>query len=224
MDVTAQDVERARLLALRLRHFLGTLNRNPIPVEERSEREATPMNTGSEPTSDTLPIESTIVQLEAMYRAVTGREPQDGESSYAPIPAEKDPAAHVENQLSRLIELLASAAIEPPSPAWTPPVCVWENDAEVIYCVDLPGVGRENVEVRLQGNLLAVSGSRPAPGGQVAWLRASERPLGAFRRAIVLPPAAHSGEASAQLRDGVLEVRVRKEPLATYAPKSVPVN
>ena len=224
MDVSAQDVERAQLLAIRLRGFLDSLKRNEAPVEERRETEAISMNTGLEPTSDTVPIEATIVHLETMYRAMTGKDPANGETSYAPIPAEKDPAAHVEGQLSRLLEMLGPAPAEPQTPPWTPLVSVWENDSELIFCVDLPGVSREHVDVRVQGNLLAISGTRPAPAGQDSWLRASERPLGPFRRTVVLPPGACSGEPTARMRDGVLEVRVRKEPPYAPTPKTVPVN
>jgi len=84
------------------------------------------------------------------------------------------------------------------------------NDAFVIN-VDLPGVEDDNIEVQVMGNRLTVSGRREAEetreGDRYV---AIERAYGAFTRSFVLPDSADLDHVEAQLRNGVLEIKVPK--------------
>ena len=170
-------------------------------------------------------IEQSIGRLEQLYQAVTGREAPPLETPYAPIPAEKDPTLHVEKQLDRLIQLLGQTEFgSQPKPAWAPPVAVWESDTEVLVSVDLPGVTREQVEIVTHGKLLTITGARQAPGGHEFRLRASEAPIGTFRRAILLPSLTRPIEPKAEMKQGVLELRIPKEPGQDTTPRSIRVH
>ena len=93
--------------------------------------------------------------------------------------------------------------------AFEPTVDVWESDGEIIVEAELPGVSGEDIDLRLDGDTLVLSGRLPESGdGRGAYLRI-ERPRGRFSRLVRLP-AGVSGEPQAALRGGVLEVRVRK--------------
>jgi HSP20 family protein len=166
-------------------------------------------------------IEETIQQVEMLYRSMTGRDAPPAEGAYAPIPAEKDPSRHVEEQMDRLLSLLGPV---PASrvPTWAPAASVAESEAEVVICLDLPGVPREAVQMQQQGELLTVSGERPWPRDEDAPLRLNERPLGAFRRTLWLP--ARPAELTARLRDGVLEIRIRKEVRTEPQAKTISVT
>src|SRR4051812_22811436 len=52
-------------------------------------------------------IDEAIGQVENLYRAVTGKDFPQSETPYAPIPAEQDPAAHVKEQMDRLLTALS---------------------------------------------------------------------------------------------------------------------
>ena len=84
------------------------------------------------------------------------------------------------------------------------------NDAFAIH-VDLPGVDEEDIEVQVTGNRLTVSGRREAEetreGDRYV---AIERAYGAFSRSFVLPDSADVEHVEAQLRNGVLEIKVPK--------------
>lgn len=56
----------------------------------------------------TLDVDRTMGQLTRLYRAITGRDVPLSSTPYAPIPANKAPAQHVEEQLDRLLDVLAS--------------------------------------------------------------------------------------------------------------------
>jgi HSP20 family protein len=168
-------------------------------------------------------IDETIAQVESLYRALTGAPSPPNDTPYAPIPAEKDPVQHVEEQMGRLLELLGPA---PPGPAmtaaWMPPMTVWESDGEILVCLDLPGLKREQVEVAIRGETITVSGVRLAHPG--VKLRSSEGALGPFRRTLMIPAAMRGAEPIAQMKDGVLEIRVPKPPAEASISRSVPVH
>lgn len=180
----------------------------------------------TEQTTSTMPaIDESIGRLEDLYQTVTGREAPPAETPYSPIPAEKDPTQHVERQLDRLLQLMNQVALDSrPKPAWSPPVSVWESDTEVLVCADLPGVRKEQVEIVTHGRLLTITGARPAPGGQDFRLRMAESPIGPFRRAVLLPAHSRPVEPKAEIKDGVLEVRILKEPGHGLTPKTVRVH
>lgn len=169
-------------------------------------------------------IDETIGQVERLYRAVTGSDAPSPDVAYAPIPAEKDPTQHVEEQVNRLLELLGQVKLGPDDgPSWIPTVSVWEADAEVLVCIDLPGLRRENVEVVAQGNILTVSGSRPASREGLR-LRSSEGGYGRFRRVLFVPGGIRGPEPSAQMREGVLEIRFQRQAQASATPRPVAVH
>jgi HSP20 family protein len=180
---------------------------------------------GSDPTNQVLGIEETIGRMERLYRAVTGRDAPPGETAYAPIPVERDPGEYVEEQMSKLLDLLGQSDRAPaPVPTWMPPVTVCESGPELLIRMDLPGISREQVDVTAHGNVLTVSGTRPAPSSGNGSLRLAECPHGAFRRTFVLPAARRGAEPSARMKDGVLEIRIARDTSHAEPPRPVPVN
>jgi HSP20 family protein len=93
----------------------------------------------------------------------------------------------------------------------TPPADVFVTDDEVWVEVDLPGVRRTDVQVRLVGDRLVIEGTRTAI---VPVRRARpahrERSPGSFRRALPLPAGFEEAEIEVRMRAGVLRARVRR--------------
>ena len=185
--------------------------------------------TENEPTTTTgtTDVEETIGRMEQLYQALTGTSLPRTEAPYAPIPAEKDPAEHVEKQLNHLLTLLGELGgdVRPvPLTSWTPAMSVWESHTEIRICVDLPGVPRDQVHVVAQGKLLTISGQRSIPGNDDFRLHSSEAPIGPFRRTVYIPGGMREGEPRAEMKDGVLELRIEKESSHVTTPKTVRVN
>jgi HSP20 family protein len=95
--------------------------------------------------------------------------------------------------------------------AWLPAVDLCESDSCVTVRVELPGVRAEHVEVVLGGDELRVRGRKRkgAPRGVISHL-CSERSFGQFARTIRLRWPVRKDRATAELKDGVLTVRLPK--------------
>jgi HSP20 family protein len=176
-------------------------------------------------TMSTVEIDEAIERTEKLYRAMTGEAaPPAGESAYAPIPVEKDPTRYVEEQVDRLLGMLRMTPGQALAAPWVPPLSVWESDQEILALMDLPGVTRDRVEVSVQGSVLTITGERPSAVPEELRLRINERPLGTFRRALWIPVGARSAEAAVNMREGVLEIRIPKEPIPVPSVKKLSVN
>ncbi len=95
--------------------------------------------------------------------------------------------------------------------AWLPAADVCESEACVTVTVELPGVRAEQVEVVLSGGELRIRGRKRkgAPRGVISHL-CSERSFGQFARAIPLRWPVRKDGATAELKGGVLTVRLPK--------------
>ncbi|MEK7329538.1 MAG: Hsp20/alpha crystallin family protein [Candidatus Eisenbacteria bacterium] len=106
---------------------------------------------------------------------------------------------------------------------WLPPadLVVSETSARVI--LELAGVPRGNVRVRLRGRLLEVSGRRTPPQEPAgAHYHRAEIYFGEFSRVIELPWEADEDSVTATYRDGMLEIHLLPSPAPR--PTDVPVR
>jgi HSP20 family molecular chaperone IbpA len=160
-------------------------------------------------------VEPTIARVEQLYQTVTGKPVPADDGVYAPIPPEKDPQKYIEQQLEKLMGALDQqrAQLSGLEPRWVPAVAIFERADHMLICVDLPGVKREQVQVELMAGMLAITGQRSAmedEEGRTLEPARHERPTGPFQRLIPCP-AAPGAQVSAQLSNGVLEIRVARQ-------------
>ena len=172
-------------------------------------------------------IDNAIGQVERLYRTVTGRDaPPIQEQPYAVIPPEKVPEEHVQEQVDRLVETLIEFSGGSAQATWSPPISIWEGREEFVITVDLPGVTRDGVQVSITKGMLDIHGARPpraSQDGPQVELRYNEHILGRFRRLIPLPQGLATDRLQAQMRSGVLEIRVARTE-GTQDVQSVPVG
>ena len=96
--------------------------------------------------------------------------------------------------------------------SFSPSIEVVEHDDAHVLVVDLPGIPKEDVDVRIDDHhILTISGERRARRGKVPRERPySERRYGTFSRSIELPRVADASRMDAVFHDGVLEIRLPK--------------
>jgi HSP20 family molecular chaperone IbpA len=118
----------------------------------------------------------------------------------------------------RALDKLRAAASEPPrrgrarrparagSLVLVPRTDICASATEETVHLDLPGVRRDAVGVRLQGSLLIIRGNRSASCPGPGWRR--ERRSGPFERILRVPRGLDPGSIRTDLADGVLTVRI----------------
>jgi len=132
--------------------------------------------------------------------------------------------AHLRRMLVRLDELRALAA----SPnTWTPAVDVYETEDSVQVAVEVPGVGADQLRIKVLDGTLKIEGrkERQNPTGRLSEGMAgnpsseAERPLrficlergyGNFAFTLSIRWPIEADQVTAQMRDGVLHVNLPK--------------
>lgn len=91
---------------------------------------------------------------------------------------------------------------------------VLEDDAGITLIADLPGVPREQLELRVDGDTLTIEGEvQPvAPEGMTPVYAEVRVPR--YRRAFTLSRELDPSRVEANLKDGVLKLRIPKQPHA----------
>jgi HSP20 family protein len=96
-----------------------------------------------------------------------------------------------------------------PTGGWTPLVDVEEQDDAYVVEAELPGVRREDVEIELLANELAIGG-QVAQRERAGTMRRQARRSGRFEYRMTLPDQVDADKVDASLIDGVLTIRVPK--------------
>ncbi len=103
-----------------------------------------------------------------------------------------------------------------------PAVDIFEDGGGITLLADMPGVSRERLDVRLDGNTLAIEGAVEIPtleGMRALW---AEVNVPRFRRTFTLSRELDTGRIEANLKDGVLSLRIPKQ--AHAQPRRVTVQ
>ena len=93
--------------------------------------------------------------------------------------------------------------------AWVPSVDIEEQDDAYVVEAELPGVKRQDVNIELVGNELTVTGEIKEKERKGVVRRRTRR-TGHFEYRVLLPDQVESDKIDANLKDGVLTVRVPK--------------
>jgi HSP20 family protein len=92
---------------------------------------------------------------------------------------------------------------------WSPPVDIEEQDDAYVLEAELPGVRRENIDIELVGNELAITGELKEKE-RTGVVRRRTRRTGRFDYRVTLPEQVDAEQIDASLDEGVLTVRVPK--------------
>ena len=97
-----------------------------------------------------------------------------------------------------------------PAPHVIPPVDVFEDESGITLLADLPGVSRERLGVRVDGDSLVIEGTVDVSGPKDMDIVYGEAQVPAYRREFTLSRELDSSRIEAQLKDGVLRLSIPK--------------
>jgi HSP20 family protein len=99
------------------------------------------------------------------------------------------------------------------SRTWIPRVDIREGVDGLTLLMDLPGLGKEDVNITLENNVLTIAGERKfeADEKQNESYHRLERQYGAFTRSFTLAPTVRTDKVQASFENGVLTVQLPKQ-------------
>ncbi len=121
-----------------------------------------------------------------------------------------------EVEFTQWVSKMTSKSFRPYSPAeaWTPAVNCYEDDANFHVVAELAGVGPDDVELVVCGDVLRLRGRRPLPRVEspegVLRAHSMEIDHGSFCRNINIPEGAQADAITAEFTHGLLWIRLPK--------------
>ena len=127
------------------------------------------------------------------------------------------------NRFNRSLDTSSAARTEDSFGAWVPPVDIFERHDHLVIRAEVPGLRREDMDVRIENGVLTLHGERKRES-DVTEDNAFrlERTYGAFTRSFSLPRTVDASKVAATYKDGILEVSVPK--VETAKPKKVEIH
>jgi HSP20 family protein len=129
----------------------------------------------------------------------------------------------LESQVSRIFNELFDRSQESNLTSWAPAVDIFENEHELVVKADLPDVKPEELDIRVENNILTIRGERKFEKkvDEKNYLRV-ERSYGSFARSFALANTVNSEAIKADYKDGVLTLTIPKREEAK--PKQIKVS
>jgi HSP20 family protein len=130
---------------------------------------------------------------------------------------------NINNRLSRTLGEALPNVTEDTFGAWAPPVDIFEKNDHLVIRAEIPGVNKDDLDVRIENGVLTLHGERKQET-EVKEENAyrMERIYGTFTRSFSLPTTVDAGKIAATYKDGILEVTVPKA--ETAKPKKVDIR
>jgi HSP20 family molecular chaperone IbpA len=113
--------------------------------------------------------------------------------------------------MSNDTKTVPSTTAQQPPRAVPPAVDVYEDDGGITLRADMPGVPRDQLELKVEGDALSIEGAvrQPTPEGLEAVYAEVRVPH--YRRTFTLSRELDASKIDASLKDGVLTLRIPKQ-------------
>ena len=129
-----------------------------------------------------------------------------------------------DSQLNRLFsDFFGRTSQEQNLTPWVPAVDILENEHELVVKADLPDIKPEELDIRVENNILTIRGERKfeKKSEEKNYLRV-ERSYGSFARSFSLASTVNTEAIKADYKDGVLALSIPKREEAK--PKQIKVS
>ncbi len=125
--------------------------------------------------------------------------------------------ARLRNEMDQLFERFFTASFgslpDRGQSVFGPRVDLAESDNEITIKAELPGINPNDVDLRVEGNVLMIRGEKEQEKEeQRRNFHYVERQYGSFQRSVPLPMGVDPDKVEASYKDGVLTVTIAKRP------------
>ncbi len=145
----------------------------------------------------------------------------------------QDPFTQVRREMDRLFDSfldrglfgLPSVQRVAPSVLAAPDIDVRENDKEIVFEAELPGLDEEDVSIILRDGVLSLKGEKKSKRDEKNdTYHLVERTYGTFERSFQLPETIDEDQIKATFEKGILHIVVPKRPESVRVEKRIPVG
>jgi len=112
----------------------------------------------------------------------------------------------------RSVDAVNERIIEEPKVIF--PVDIRVSEDEYLVEAFLPGVSPEDLDIQIESNVVTIKGELKNEANEDDRFLLRERPAGMFQRSIELPDDVDADNVEAELKNGVLTLRLPKSELA----------
>jgi HSP20 family protein len=106
---------------------------------------------------------------------------------------------------------------------FVPPVDIYEDEHKVVLKLEIPGMQKEDLDIRVENNTLTVRGERKFEKDEKEEnFHRVERRYGSFYRAFTVPTTVDPNSVKADYDNGILRLSLEKK--AESKPKQIQVN
>ncbi len=131
--------------------------------------------------------------------------------------------ANIHNRMANCCNRNTSEETSQDQVAWKPVTDVLESESDYRLALELPGLDRKQIDVKLEGSTLEISGERKRPEKSGSWQGyPNERTYGKFARRFTLPKDVETTKLAAEFKDGLLQVTLPKKKEAQ--PQSIEIK
>jgi HSP20 family protein len=103
-----------------------------------------------------------------------------------------------------------------------PPINVFQEGHDFVAIIELPGVGKGDLEMQAKDNTIAISGKKSVAYGDKVSIHRRERVAGNFDRTITVPVKIDPNGIKAELRDGILALYIPRA--ESDKPRAIQIN
>jgi HSP20 family protein len=125
-------------------------------------------------------------------------------------------------QAKKKREITSVAEQTTPGPVFTPLVDIFETDREITLLADMPAVKAKDLSIDLRENILTLTGSVDVPEAKNEVDVIREYRTGNYYRQFALSEVIDQAKIEAQLKDGVLRLKLPKVEHAK--PRKIKIN
>lgn len=132
-------------------------------------------------------------------------------SRWQPFTEMRQEMGRLQDEMNRVFRRYGNGNWSPSGAATYPALNLWEDEDNLFVEAELPGMELEDLEIYVNaGNQLTIKGERKQPVAEQGIWHRQERGQGAFSRAVELPTHVDTDKVTAELKQGVLLVRLPK--------------
>lgn len=129
----------------------------------------------------------------------------------------------IQDEMNRLFDGFFSRVPSRFDSDWSPNVDVSETKDDIVVKAEVPGLGKEDIKITLQDNVLTLKGEKKQEKEEKDTnFYGMERSYGSFTRSFNLPTLVLADKIKASYKDGVLNITLPKA--EEVKPKQIPIE